>query len=66
MVFSAFFVFLSVRTIGFRRKAQISIGDGGVQGMLYDIRMNATFAEYIPFTFVLLVQQSQYTVLTFR
>lgn len=50
-----FYVYLSVRTIGFRRKAQISIGDGGDQEMLRAIRMHANFAEYTPLALVLLV-----------
>jgi uncharacterized membrane protein YecN with MAPEG domain len=54
-VFSAFFVYLSVRANGFRRKAQIAIVDSGDKGMLRDIRMNTNFAEYIPFALVLLV-----------
>ena len=50
-----FYVYLSVRTISIRRKAQISIGDGGDQEMLRAIRMHANFAEYTPLALVLLV-----------
>ena len=49
-----FYVYLSLRTIGVRRKAQISIGDGGNDSMLRAMRMHANFAEYAPITVVLL------------
>lgn len=49
-----FYVYLSARTIGIRRKAQISIGDGGDDSMLRAMRMHANFSEYAPITLVLL------------
>jgi uncharacterized membrane protein YecN with MAPEG domain len=49
-----FYVYLSARTIGVRRKAKISIGDGGDDDMLRAMRMHANFAEYAPITLILL------------
>ena len=49
-----FYVYLSVRTIGVRRKAKISIGDGGDDAMLRAMRMHANFSEYAPITLILL------------
>jgi len=49
-----FYVYLSARTIGVRRKAKISIGDGGDDEMLRAMRMHANFAEYTPITLILL------------
>ena len=49
-----FYVYLSARTIGVRRKAKISIGDGGDDEMLRAIRMHANFSEYAPITLILL------------
>ena len=49
-----FYVYLSARTIGVRRKAKISIGDGGDDEMLRAMRMHANFSEYAPITLILL------------
>ena len=49
-----FYVYLSTRTIGVRRKVKISIGDGGDDGMLRAMRMHANFSEYAPITLFLL------------
>ena len=49
-----FYVYLSARTIGVRRNAKISIGDGGDDLMLRAMRMHANFAEYAPITLLLL------------
>jgi uncharacterized membrane protein YecN with MAPEG domain len=49
-----FYVYVSVRTIGVRRKAKISIGDGGDDGMLRAMRMHANFSEYTPIALILL------------
>jgi uncharacterized membrane protein YecN with MAPEG domain len=38
-----FYVYLSARTIGVRRKAKISIGDGGDDEMLRAMRMTCQF-----------------------
>ncbi len=42
------FVFLSVRTIGLRRKLKIALGDGGNPLLLRAIRAQANFTEYVP------------------
>ena len=49
-----FYVYISARTIGVRRNAKISIGDGGDDSMLRAMRMHANFAEYAPITLLLL------------
>ena len=49
-----FYVYLSARTIGVRRNANISIGDGGDDSMLRAMRMHANFAEYAPIALLLL------------
>jgi uncharacterized membrane protein YecN with MAPEG domain len=49
-----FYVYLSARTIGVRRNAKISVGDGGDDSMLRAMRMHANFAEYAPITLLLL------------
>lgn len=49
-----FYVYLSARTIGVRRKAKISIGDGGDDAMLRAMRMHANFSEYTPTALILL------------
>ena len=49
-----FYVYLSVRTIGVRRKAKISIGDGGDDAMLRAMRMHANFSEYTPIALILM------------
>jgi uncharacterized membrane protein YecN with MAPEG domain len=43
-----FFVFLSIRTIGLRRKLKIALGDSGNKEMLRAIRVHSNFAEYVP------------------
>ena len=49
-----FYVYLSARTIGVRRNAKISVGDGGDDSMLRAMGMHANFAEYAPITLLLL------------
>lgn len=53
-ILALLYVYLSARTIGFRRKSRVSIGDGGDQELLRAIRMHANFAEYVPFSLILL------------
>jgi uncharacterized membrane protein YecN with MAPEG domain len=47
------FVVLSARVIQ-KRRAGISLGDGGDAGMLRRIRAHANFAEYVPFVLVMM------------
>ena len=49
-----FYVYLSARTIGFRRKARVSVGDGGDESLLRAIRVHANFAEYAPLALLLI------------
>jgi uncharacterized protein len=48
------FVVLSIRTIRLRRRLQVAIGDGGNPQMLRAMRVQANFAEYVPFALLLL------------
>jgi len=48
------FVYLSVRTIGTRRRLQIAIGDKDQPEMKRAMRVHANFAEYVPLGLVLL------------
>ena len=48
------FVVLSIRTIRVRRRQKVAIGDAGDATMLRAIRVHANFAEYVPFSLVLL------------
>lgn len=52
-VLGIFFVFLSVRTLRWRRKLRIGIGDSGNPEMLRAIRVHSNVAEYVPLTLVL-------------
>lgn len=47
------FLVLSYRVVG-RRRAGISLGDGGDPGMLRIVRGHANFAEYVPLALVML------------
>ena len=42
------FVFLSYRVIAARRGAGATLGDGGDPGLLRCIRVQGTFANYVP------------------
>jgi len=44
-ILALLYVYLSARTIGFRRKSRVSIGDGGDQELLRAVRMHANFAD---------------------
>ena len=51
---SLVFVYLSIRTIGLRRKNKIAIGDGGNLSLQKATRAHANFAEYTPISLLLL------------
>jgi uncharacterized membrane protein YecN with MAPEG domain len=51
---SLLFVGLSVRTLRMRRGLRIAVGDGGNEAMLRAMRAHANFAEYVPFSLLLL------------
>jgi uncharacterized membrane protein YecN with MAPEG domain len=53
-ILALLFIFLSVKTIKTRRAHKISIGDGGEKILLRASRVHANFAEYVPFTIVLI------------
>ena len=47
------FLVLSYRVVG-RRRAGVSLGDGGDPGMLRVVRGHANFAEYVPLALIML------------
>ena len=49
-----FFVGLSVRTLGMRRRLKIGIGDAGNPAMLRAMRVHSNFAEYVPIGLLLM------------
>ena len=53
-ILALLFLFLSIHTIRLRRTLRIGVGDGGNSLMLRAMRVHANFAEYVPFTLVLL------------
>jgi len=48
------FLFLSVRVIGWRRQKRVEIGHGEDVQLLRRMRVHANFAEYAPFTLLLM------------
>jgi uncharacterized membrane protein YecN with MAPEG domain len=48
------FFYLSMRTIGLRRKLQIGLGANKNDQMLRAMRVHSNFAEYVPFAIVLI------------
>ena len=48
------FLFLSARTITYRRAQQVEIGDGGNRELLRRVRVHGNFAEYVPLGIVLM------------
>lgn len=49
-----FFVFLSFRVIGWRRLKSVELGHGEDSELLRRMRVHANFAEYVPFTLLLM------------
>lgn len=47
-------VILAIRVIAVRRAAGLSLGDGGNPDLLRRIRAHANFAEYAPFSLILM------------
>ncbi len=48
------FLFLSVRVIGWRRERRVEFGHGDDIELLRRMRVHANFAEYVPFTLLLM------------
>jgi uncharacterized membrane protein YecN with MAPEG domain len=48
------FLFLSVRVIGWRRERRVEFGHGEDIELLRRMRVHANFAEYVPFTLLLM------------
>ncbi len=53
-VLALMFVAMSVRTLRLRRQLRIAVGDKGDQQMLRAMRVHANFAEYVPFSLLLI------------
>jgi len=53
-ILAALFLSLSVRVIGLRRRLKVAVGDGGSEPLLRAIRAQANFAEYVPFSLLLI------------
>lgn len=56
-----FFVFLSFRVIGWRRLKQVELGHGDDNQLLRRMRVHANFAEYVPFTLLLMAMAESMT-----
>ena len=54
VLFACLFLVLSVRTIRARRTAKVAIGAGGDKILERLSRVHANFAEYVPFTLLLI------------
>jgi hypothetical protein len=54
-LFALLFVALSVRTLRLRRSLRIAIGDSGNETMLRAMRVHSNFAEYVPFSLLLIL-----------
>jgi uncharacterized membrane protein YecN with MAPEG domain len=48
------FLFLSIRVIGWRRQQRVELGHGEDSELLRRMRVHANFAEYVPFTLLLM------------
>lgn len=56
-----FFVFLSFRVIGWRRLKSVELGHGDDSQLLRRMRVHANFAEYVPFTLLLMAMAESMT-----
>jgi uncharacterized protein len=54
-LFALLYVVLSVRTLRLRRTLRITIGDSGNEAMLRAMRVHSNFAEYVPFSLLLIL-----------
>jgi uncharacterized protein len=54
-LFALLYVGLSVRTLRLRRTLRIAIGDSGNEMMLRAMRVHSNFAEYVPFSLLLIL-----------
>jgi uncharacterized membrane protein YecN with MAPEG domain len=48
------YIVLALRVIGSRRSARVALGDGGDPALTRRMRVHANFAEYAPFTLLLM------------
>ena len=55
------FVALSVRTVRTRGKLHVSLGDGNQPAMTRAMRVQANFAEYVPFAVLLMYMMERHT-----
>jgi uncharacterized membrane protein YecN with MAPEG domain len=48
------YILLALRVIGARRSKRIALGDGGDRDLVRRMRVHANFAEYAPYTLILM------------
>jgi uncharacterized protein len=48
------FLVLAIRVVALRKSARVALGDGGERTLLRRIRAHANFAEYVPYTLILM------------
>jgi len=53
-ILAVLFILLSVRAIGLRRQLKVAVGDGGNEKLTRALRAQANFAEYVPFSLMLI------------
>ena len=54
-IFGLMYIALSVNVVRLRFKKQVSLGTGDIGALEKEIRIHANFAEYVPFTLLLLI-----------
>ena len=54
-IFGLMYIALSINVVRLRLKKQVSLGTGDIDALEKEIRIHANFAEYVPFTLLLLI-----------
>lgn len=54
-LFALFLIILSLRVIGMRRSARVSLGDGGNPDLMRCMRVQGNFIEYVPLILILML-----------
>lgn len=50
----AMLIYLGLKVIGVRRRANVSVGDGGDESLLRAMRAQGNFCEYVPLALILM------------
>lgn len=53
-LFGIMFIWLALQVVKYRKKHQISLGDGGIDELTRAIRAHGNFSEYVPLSLILL------------